>query len=379
MAGLLLAAGASRRLGAPKQLLCTADGVPLVALAAKRLLDAGCSPVIVVTGASAAEVMDALTGLSVELVHNAEFARGMGSSIACGIKSLAIDLREAAIEGVLIAACDMPSADAAHLRALISASENGTKRTASAYMALHSSDSASMMRGIPAVLPKRDWEWLSALDGDRGAKPLLQEAETLSVRLFRGMFDIDTPADLAAWRVGFSPTPTSSPELPMPGIAQMALADLEHEVANTRKMLERLPEGHLDFTPHTKSWPLGKLANHLCDFPWWGTVTLQTTEIDFSKPFPRADVPTTTAGFLALFDARMTEFRAALAQSTDAQMMETWTIRNGEQVLMAMPRVGMLRGMVISHMIHHRAQMTIYFRLLDVPLPGLYGPSADEQ
>ncbi len=162
--------------------------------------------------------------------------------------------------------------------------------------------------------------------------------------------------------------------------SQTALGDLDHEVAQTRRVLERVPADHLDFSPHAKSWPLGKLVNHLTDFPMWGTMTLQTPGIDIGAPFPpMPPTPTTAAGFVAQFDERMTVFRAALAEATDAQLMETWTMRNGEAVIMAMPRVAVLRGFIISHMIHHRAQLTIYYRLLDVPVPGLYGPSADEQ
>jgi uncharacterized damage-inducible protein DinB len=195
------------------------------------------------------------------------------------------------------------------------------------------------------------------------------------------MFDIDTPADVVAWRADPATLPTLSPSNPMPSsIAQNGLADLEHEVALTRTMLERVPADHLDFKPHPKSWPLGKLANHLCDFPWWGAYTLQSTEIDFAAPMPpQPPQPTDAAGFLKQFDERLDQFRAELEKATDPQMMETWTLRNGAHVIMTMPRIGVLRGMVISHMIHHRAQLTIYYRLLDVPVPGLYGPSADEQ
>ena len=163
-------------------------------------------------------------------------------------------------------------------------------------------------------------------------------------------------------------------------LVHTALADLEHEMANTRAMLERVPEAHLDFTPHEKSWSLQKLANHLTDFGMWGEMTITTTELDFAQPQPpRPATPTTAAGFVAQFDAGLESFRKALAAVTDEQLMETWTMRSGAHVIMAMPRLGVLRGMVISHMIHHRAQLTIYYRLLDVPVPGLYGPSADEQ
>jgi uncharacterized damage-inducible protein DinB len=162
-------------------------------------------------------------------------------------------------------------------------------------------------------------------------------------------------------------------------LVQTALADLEHEMALTRKMLERVPEAHLDFTPHEKSWPLQKLANHLTDFGMWGAVTITTSELDFAQPMPREDAPTTAAGFVAQFDARLADFKKALATVTDEQLGETWTLRMGAHVIMAEPKLSVLRTTVISHMIHHRAQLTIYYRLLGVPVPGLYGPSADEQ
>ncbi len=162
-------------------------------------------------------------------------------------------------------------------------------------------------------------------------------------------------------------------------IVQSALADLDHEMANTRRMLERVPADHLSFTPHEKSWPLQKLVNHLTDFPMWGTMTLNTDVLDFAQPMPPAPpVPTTAEGFVAQFDERMVAFKAALANATDEQMMQTWTMKNGDTVIMAMPRVAVMRSMVIGHMIHHRAQLTIYYRMVGVPVPGLYGPSADE-
>ncbi len=165
----------------------------------------------------------------------------------------------------------------------------------------------------------------------------------------------------------------------MSKIAEAALADLDHEIGLTRRMLERVPAAHLDFTPHKKSWTLQKLANHLTDFGMWGEMTLTTEVLDFAHPMPPGPpAPTTAEGFVAQFDERMARFKAALAAASDEQMMGTWTMRNGETVIMAMPRVAVLRGMVVNHMIHHRAQLTIYYRLLDVPVPGLYGPSADE-
>ena len=111
----------------------------------------------------------------------------------------------------------------------------------------------------------------------------------------------------------------------------------------------------------------------------WGAITIQQEGFDLAVPFPPAPpLPTTSAGFLARFDERMAGFTAALAAATDAQMMETWTMKNGDAVIMSMPRIAVLRGMVMNHMIHHRAQMTVYLRLLNLAVPGLYGPSADE-
>jgi CTP:molybdopterin cytidylyltransferase MocA/uncharacterized damage-inducible protein DinB len=376
VAGVLLAAGGSRRLGSPKQLL-TMNGVTLVERAARQLLDAGCSPVLVVIGAHGSQIRDAVAMLPVTCVENVHWERGMGTSIACAVTALSEGLGSGGA-AVVIATCDMPMVTVDHLRALVATSGQGERRVASAY----AGPDGAPVRGIPAVLPGADWPALAALDGDQGARLLLRDKETLTVSLRRGNFDIDTPADVAAWRAatGVAANQSHPPSAPPPmSLVHTALADVEHEIANTRKMLERLPEAQLDFTPHEKSWPLGKLANHLTDFGMWGAVTITTSELDFEQPMPREAAPTTTEGFLAQFDARIDGFRQALATVTDEQLMETWTMRSGARVMMAMPKLAVLRGMVISHMIHHRAQLTIYYRLLGVPVPGLYGPSADEQ
>ena len=377
VAGVLLAAGGSRRLGSPKQLL-TMNGVTLVERAARQLLDAGCTPVLVVLGAHASQIRDAVAILPVTCIENVHWERGMGTSIACAVTALSEGLGAHAA-AVVIATCDMPMVTVDHLRSLVATSGQGDRRVASAYPG----PDGAPVRGIPAVLPRADWPALAALDGDQGARFLLRDKETLTVSLRRGNFDIDTPADVAAWRAATSVSPphSHSPFAPAPmSLAHTALADLEHEMANTRKMLERIPEAHLDFTPHEKSWTLSKLANHLTDFGMFGAVTITTSELDFAQPQPpRAPTPTTAAGFVAQFDAELDGLRKALAAVTDEQLMETWTMRSGAHVISAMPRLAVLRGMVISHMIHHRAQLTIYYRLLGVPVPALYGPSADEQ
>lgn len=203
VAAVLLAAGASTRLGTPKQLLQDEAGVPLVARAASQLLAAGCGPVIVVTGAEYGPVSDALAGLAVTVVHNAAHREGMGSSIRCGVWALARSLD--GVAGVLIAACDMPQVDSEHYRLLCVTSKFGSLRTGSAYMAEQCIDTVSLLIGIPAVFPFSDFGALQRLSGDRGARALLAQSGTLSVPSFRCMFDLDTPSDVAAWRAAASP------------------------------------------------------------------------------------------------------------------------------------------------------------------------------
>ncbi|MBL0171673.1 MAG: DinB family protein [Gemmatimonadaceae bacterium] len=268
----------------------------------------------------------------------------------------------------------MPTVNSEHFRAIIDTSSDHSPDHSSIIASRYESAGGDMVLGIPALFPKADWAILRSLTGDRGAKSLFS-IDTLSVFLRLGSFDLDTPSDVARWRAEQSPS--SPPLRPMSSsIAQSVLADLDHEIAQTRRMLERVPADHLDFTPHPKSWPLQKLANHLTDFPMWGVITLKQDVLDFAVPFPPGPpVPTTAAGFVAQFDERMAGFTAALAEATDAQMMETWTMKNGDEVLMAMPRIAVLRGMVVNHMIHHRAQLTIYYRLVGVPVPGSTAPA----
>jgi len=160
-------------------------------------------------------------------------------------------------------------------------------------------------------------------------------------------------------------------------ISATFLPEFDMEMANTRRTLERVPTDKFSWQPHTKSFTMGKLATHLATLPTWTGVTLTTSELDLSLPFNQPK-PATTEELLAVFDQNVAEARAILAGATDDVFFQTWTLKNGEQVIFSMPKVAVLRGFVFNHLVHHRGQMTVYLRLNDIPVPALYGPSADE-
>lgn len=161
-------------------------------------------------------------------------------------------------------------------------------------------------------------------------------------------------------------------------ISQALLPEFDQEMAGTRKTLERIPMDRYDWAPHTKSFNMGKLATHVATLPGWAAMTIQTDELDLSQPFEQPQ-PKTTEELLALFDQAAAEARATLAGADDAELMEPWTLRKGEHVIFTLPKVAVIRTMVMNHIIHHRAQLTVYLRLNDIPVPGLYGPSADDE
>lgn len=158
----------------------------------------------------------------------------------------------------------------------------------------------------------------------------------------------------------------------------MLLPEFDHEFAETRKALERMPEDKLDWKPHEKSFSLHDLASHLAEIPNWMSVTLEQDGFDMDEPYER-DIPETKDDILKAFDERIAAARDVLAKTSGDTLMETWSMTKGGEVQMAMPKAAVLRSFIFNHNIHHRAQLGVYLRLLDVPVPGHYGPTADEQ
>jgi uncharacterized damage-inducible protein DinB len=161
-------------------------------------------------------------------------------------------------------------------------------------------------------------------------------------------------------------------------IAQSMLPEFDHEMSNTRKTLERLPEDKLGYKPDPKSMSLGQLAAHIIEMTGWGTVTLQTESLTMDPGSHKPLVLTSREQALQEFDKSLHGLRAALSSATDEDMMKPWSLIIGGAPLFSMPRVAVMRTMIMNHLIHHRAQLTVYYRLNGVPVPALYGPSADE-
>lgn len=164
----------------------------------------------------------------------------------------------------------------------------------------------------------------------------------------------------------------------MPSVKQLALGDLEREYEITRRILERVPTEHLTWKPHEKSMSLGVLAFHLAGLPTWPLRILTREGFDAGATPPIRPEPSDSAQIRETFDRNVLELKEAFQAATDEHLMETWTFRRGDRVVMSVPRFAAIRAMGISHMIHHRGQLSVYLRLLDIPIPGSYGPSADE-
>ena len=157
------------------------------------------------------------------------------------------------------------------------------------------------------------------------------------------------------------------------------LAEFDHEIGSTRRLLERVPDAYLEWKPHEKSYSLGDLSGHIANLLTWTNWILESTELDLATVSERRLAsPVSRDEVLGRLDLNAQHARARLAEQTDASLLAAWTLRNGGREMFTMPRSSVLRSFVFNHLIHHRGQLTVYLRLQNVPLPSLYGPTADE-
>lgn len=164
-------------------------------------------------------------------------------------------------------------------------------------------------------------------------------------------------------------------------ISEALLPEFDQESGMTKSVLERCPEEKFDFTPHAKSWSLIHLATHVANLPMWAVMTLKQDELDIAPadaPPYKEDLAKSTAELVEKFAKNTADARQAIAATSDEEFMKNWTLLKTGAPIFSMPKVVCLRSFVMNHGIFHRGQLAVYLRLLDVPVPALYGPSADE-
>lgn len=164
-------------------------------------------------------------------------------------------------------------------------------------------------------------------------------------------------------------------------ISEMILTEFDQEMNGARRTLERVPDDRFDWKPHEKSATMGSLATHLANIPTWAVHALKKDFIDIAPvdaPPPRVEPATSHQELLDRFDRAVEDARAAINEASNEELMQPWSLLSGGKAVMTLPRAGVLRGFVMNHLIHHRAQLGVYLRLNDIPVPSIYGPSADE-
>lgn len=166
-------------------------------------------------------------------------------------------------------------------------------------------------------------------------------------------------------------------EIQTMSVIDLLLKELQQEAETTRKMLSRIPDDKYSWQPHEKSMTIKQLATHIAELPSWITMALTTEELDFSvNPYTPADI-NNTASLLQLLENSVTDGMASLSKATEEELLPNWTLRDGDQVYNIYTKYEVIRH-ALSQIIHHRAQLGVYLRLLNIPIPGSYGPSADE-
>jgi uncharacterized damage-inducible protein DinB len=164
-------------------------------------------------------------------------------------------------------------------------------------------------------------------------------------------------------------------------IRESLLPEFDHEMATTRRVLERVPENEFGWKPHPKSMTLGELSGHLANIPRWCSAVLDQAELDLAGAGDdaRPRVPASRAALLDDFDKKLSGARASLGRQTDPELLAVWTLKQGGHEIFTLPRISAIRSFVMNHSIHHRGQLSVYLRLKEVPVPPIYGPTADEQ
>jgi len=165
------------------------------------------------------------------------------------------------------------------------------------------------------------------------------------------------------------------------GLGQALLPEFDQEMANTRRSLERVPEDKFGWKPHEKSMTMGRLATHLAELPGWALNAIEKDSLDLAPPGGPAYQPLTASSrkeILAMFDNNVAAARVAISRVSDDHLSQTWTLLFGGNKVFSRPRIAVLRNAVLNHSIHHRAQLGVYLRLNNLPVPSIYGPSADE-
>lgn len=164
-------------------------------------------------------------------------------------------------------------------------------------------------------------------------------------------------------------------------IGESMLPEFDHEMANTRKTIERVSDEKFDWKPHEKSPTMGWLAGHLANLPSWAILTIDADSFDMSpldgQP-PQTPKPASTKEALEMFDSNVAKAREALANVSNEELMKNWSLLSNGNTILSLPKISVIRSFVLNHIIHHRAQLGVYLRLNDLPVPSIYGPSADE-